>query len=213
MSIVNGNEFIAMFEAISENISQQRDRLNQLDSALGDGDHGTNITTAFASAVNSIHQLAEPTIADVLKTAAMTIMNRMGGASGALFGTMFLKGALAAKGKSELTKADMDTLWTSALDGVKQRGKSQTGDKTMIDALEPAVTAFCNESDMSSAWKNASLAAREGAEKTASMVAKHGRAKFSGERSIGHQDAGANTIAYMFEAIDAYWQKVTHGEA
>lgn len=212
MNTINATQFIAMFEAMSESINQQRDYLNKLDSALGDGDHGTGISTAFSSAVEELHGLSTPTLVDVLKIGALTIMNRMGGASGALFGSMFLKGALTAKGKSELSKTDMDTLWTNALEGVKQRGKSEVGDKTMVDALEPAVTAYCAEPDMRLAWHQAALAAREGAKRTETMIAKHGRAKFSGERSVGHQDAGANTVAYMFESIDAYWQKVTHGE-
>ena len=133
-------------------------------------------------------------------------MNGMGGASGALFGTLFLKGVGPARGKPALSKADLDEMFSAGLDGVMQRGKADIGDKTMVDALRPAVERFAARTDFADAWTAAAEAARSGAESTVDMVARHGRAKFLGERGIGHQDAGATTIALMFEAIRD-WQE------
>jgi dihydroxyacetone kinase-like protein len=107
----------------------------------------------------------------------------------------------------------MKTLWQAALDGVMQRGKAQPGDKTMVDALFPAVQAFAEGSDLTESFERAAAAASEGAERTSSMVAKHGRAKFAGERALGHVDAGARSIAVMFAAMNEYWKEVQDGEA
>jgi phosphoenolpyruvate---glycerone phosphotransferase subunit DhaL len=207
MSDVTVNHLVRFISAISHRITANRELLNSLDSALGDGDHGTGISTAFEGAVEVINDLENPTPTDVFKTTATILMNRMGGASGALFGTFFLKGAMISNDKTSLSKTDMDALLQAGLEGVKQRGKSDVGDKTMIDALSPAVVAFQETVDFDEAWQQAAKSARQGAESTRDLVAKHGRAKFIGERAIGHQDAGATTIALMFEAIRDYWKE------
>ena len=207
MSAVTTSQLIGFISNIAQTITAHRDELNQLDSALGDGDHGTGISTAFEAAVEAIKGLEKPNISDVLKTTASVLMNRMGGASGALFGTFFLKGAIIADERVSLSKTDMDVLLHAGLDGVKQRGRAAVGDKTMIDALSPAVEAFILSADFDEAWKQAALSARQGAESTKELIAKHGRAKFIGDRAIGHQDAGATTIALMFEAIQIYWEE------
>jgi len=208
MSEINAQHAIGIITSISETLIANKDTLNQLDSALGDGDHGTSISTAFADAVLDLQAIDTPTVSDVWKTTAKTLMNRMGGASGALFGTLFLKGVVLTKNKTVLTKSDMDKILQEGLEGVKQRGKADIGDKTMVDALSPAVNAFCTSDNFESAWLLAATAAREGAVSTTDLVAKHGRAKFIGERAKGHQDAGATTIALMFEAMQNYWEKI-----
>lgn len=202
---------IGFINAISRQLSAHRDDLNQLDSALGDGDHGTGISTAFEVAVRAIDAIDYPTLEDVWKTTATVLMNRMGGASGALFGTFFLKGVRFTKDKTCLSKADLNEILLAGLDGVKQRGKSDVGDKTMVDALQPAVEAFIASDNLSEGWRQSAIHARQGAESTADLVAKHGRAKFIGERARGHQDAGATTIALMFEAIQDYWEERMNG--
>lgn len=209
MSEVTIQHATGFITAISQQLSVHRDELNQLDSALGDGDHGTGISTAFEDAVKTISAIDNASLYDIWKAAATTLMNRMGGASGALFGTFFLKGVAITKDKETLSKSDMDAILEAGLDGVKQRGKSDVGDKTMVDALSPAVEVFLSCSELSGAWQQAAQAARQGAESTTELVAKHGRAKFIGERAIGHQDAGATTIALMFEAIQNYWEETT----
>ncbi len=208
MSNITVQHAIGLIEAISETLTANKDMLNQLDSALGDGDHGTGITTGFAEAVNTISTLESPALSDVWSTSAKVLINRMGGASGALFGTFFLKGVALTKEKTTLSKSDMNAIFEAGLDGVKQRGKSDVGDKTMVDALSPAVVAFKQQENFIDAWQEASTAARTGAESTKNLVAKHGRAKFTGERAVGHQDAGATSIALMFEAMQNYWENI-----
>lgn len=212
MNEIKINYAVGFIDVISRQLTAHRDHLNQLDSALGDGDHGTGISTAFEVAVKAIDGIDYPTFSDVWKTTATVLMNRMGGASGALFGTFFLKGVRFTQEKTGLSKEDMDGILQAGLDGVKLRGKSDIGDKTMVDALQPAVDAFVESDSFSDGWQKAALAARHGAESTAGLVAKHGRAKFIGERAIGHQDAGATTIALMFEAIHDYWEERTNGK-
>ena len=204
MNEINAQALAAMISAIHQRIADNVALLNQLDSALGDGDHGTGISTAFGAAVEQVENLENPQPVDILKATALALMNRMGGASGALFGSFFLKGALTVQGKATLTKADMDAMLDAGLAGVKHRGKSDVGDKTMIDALAPAVEAFRAKNDFASGWQAAAQAAEQGAEATKALVAKHGRAKFAGERAVGHQDAGATSIALMFAALHDY---------
>lgn len=211
MSEMTVQDWQAMLLAISKRIGAQAEDLNQLDSALGDGDHGRSISAAFAAAVQSMASLEEPSMSGIWMMAARALMSS-GGASGALFGTFFLKGAGLMKGKDRLAKADMNTVLQAGLAAVKGRGKAEIGDKTMVDALEPAVAAFCASDAYGAAWRRAAQAARRGAESTAGMLARHGRAKFIGERARGHQDAGAASIALMFEAVDAYWEAKTNGE-
>ena len=212
MNEMTVEDWQAMLLAISKRISAQAKVLNQLDSALGDGDHGRSISAAFTAAVQSIASLDQPSMSDIWMMTARALMNRMGGASGALFGTFFLKGAAIAMDKDSLNKADMDRILQAGLAAVKSRGKAEIGDKTMVDALEPAVDAFCASDAYGPAWQMAAQAARRGAESTAGMLARHGRAKFIGERARGHQDAGAASIALMFEAVDMYWEGKANGE-
>ncbi|GAB5491976.1 MAG: dihydroxyacetone kinase subunit DhaL [Phototrophicaceae bacterium] len=206
---INSQRLIEIINCVAKRIHDNRDVLNTLDSALGDGDHGTGISTAFNAAVEDIEALSEPDIMTVLKTTAMALMNRMGGASGALYGSFFLKAAMTTKDKVTLSKSDCDELLQAGLEGVKKRGKSDVGDKTMIDALNPAVMAFVEADSLSNGWEKAAQAAQVGAENTKNLIAKHGRAKFAGERAIGHQDAGASSITLLFEAIHDYWKDLS----
>lgn len=206
MSHIGSAVLAEMVAAVARRVGEGRERLNRLDAKLGDGDHGTSISAAFALAVEQIAVLDQPEPAEIWLATAKALMNGMGGASGALFGTLFLKGVAPARGKGALTKLDVEAMWRAGLDGVKARGKAGVGDKTMVDALQPAVDAFAASDDFSGAWPAAAEAARAGAEASAAMIARQGRAKFLGERSIGHQDAGATTIALMFEAVQMWWE-------
>ena len=142
MSEIGSDEVAAMVVAVANCIADDREQLNRLDAALGDGDHGTSISAAFGLAVNNIDALQQPSPSDIWLATAKALMNGMGGASGALFGTLFLKGVSEIRGKDRLSKADLDALWQAGLAGVKARGKAEIGDKTMVDALEPATMAF-----------------------------------------------------------------------
>ncbi len=206
MNALAAQDLSRMLAAAAERLMQERDRLNRLDAALGDGDHGSSVSVAFAAAVEDIAALDGPGIAEIWLAASKALLNRMGGASGALFGTFFLRGVAGLRGKARLTKADMETCLAAGLAGVKARGNADPGDKTMVDALAPAVAAFAAADDFEGGWQAAAAAARHGADSTRDLVARHGRAKFLGERAIGHIDPGATSIALFFEAIRDYWR-------
>ncbi|MCY4070952.1 MAG: dihydroxyacetone kinase subunit DhaL [Chloroflexi bacterium] len=212
MSEIGSDNLKAMVLAIAGRIADSREQLNRLDAALGDGDHGASISAAFEKAVAEVAGLPDPKPSEIWLTTAQSLMNGMGGASGALFGTLFLKGVAAIHGKERLGKADLNKLWAASLAGVKARGKAEIGDKTMVDALEPAVLAFAAYDNIADAWAAAAEAASNGAESTRELIARQGRAKYLGERGIGHQDPGATTIALMFEALDNYWREMTNGK-
>lgn len=207
--------WVGLIEALNTTYMQQRDLLNALDSALGDGDHGTSLSAAFAEASAQAAALPQPAPSTVLRVTADSLMNRMGGSSGALYGTLFLRASLSMTGKADASAADWAALMTAGLEGVRQRGKADAGDKTMIDALTPAVAALRAhaQADIAVALSQAAAAAHAGAQATAQMVARHGRAKFSGERSLGHIDAGAMSVALMFETIAAYAKGQHNDEA
>ena len=209
MTAMGPADLSAMIDAIAQAVSAERDNLNRLDAALGDGDHGTSISTAFTLAVEDIASPDQASPSDLWLTTAKALMNRMGGASGAIFGTFFLKGVSDIRGKDRLSKRDMENVLQAGLSGVKARGKADIGDKTMVDALEPAILAFVAADGYGTGWSDAAEAARQGAESTKTMVARRGRAKYLGERAIGHCDPGATTIALIFEAIDNWWKEKT----
>lgn len=203
---MNTEQLKGLIQAISERLSAHEAELNALDAALGDGDHGTGISTAFRHAAEGVAEAENP--AEVLRLTASSLMNRMGGSSGALYGTLFLRVSAAVQGLDTLDLNAFAALWEAGLKGVKERGKAAEGDKTMLDALAPAAAAFQAAPDLLSALEAAAQAARAGAEKTKEMIAKHGRAKYTGERSLGHVDAGAASVALMFEAMRDYWQNL-----
>ncbi len=207
MSAIAADEMRALIQAMAERVAAKRDDLNRLDAALGDGDHGASISTAFAVAVEETEAIEQPSLSAIWLATAKALMNRMGGASGAIFGTFFLKGVASLRDADRLSHNMMAAVLADGLEGVKARGKASVGDKTMVDALEPAVRAFAAADDFASAWRAAAAAARSGAESTRDLVANQGRAKFLGERAIGQQDPGATTIALMFEAAHDWWKE------
>ncbi len=206
---ITADDLRGMFQAASAKLAANVDTLNQLDAALGDGDHGTGISTGFAAAVEAIQDAETP--AAVLKAAAMQLMNRMGGASGAVFGTLYFKAATALPDVAEITPQQFASMWGAGREGVIQRGKAQVGDKTMVDALSPAVDALVSNIDAAASLVDALRAAKDaaatGAESTADMQAQHGRAKFIGERAVGHMDAGAKSVTLIFEATLEYFEE------
>lgn len=201
---MNGPDFVRLIQAIHTAIQAAQTELNALDSALGDGDHGGALATAFADAAEKAAALTNPTPSTVLAVTAQSLLNRMGGASGALYGTLFLRMSASCKDRIELTLADWQAALQAGLEGVQARGKAAPGDKTMVDALEPAVMAIATADTLDSAFAAAAVAAQSGADQTAQMVAKFGRAKFVGERARGHVDAGARSMAVLFAALHHY---------
>jgi dihydroxyacetone kinase-like protein len=177
-------------------IAEQRQELVRLDTAIGDGDHGTNMDRGMRAAVEKLEATDGDDIGALLKAVGMALVSKVGGAAGPLYGTLFLQMGTATAGRTELDLAG----WTAALEagvkGVQARGKAELGDKTMIDALAPAVEALQSGSDLEDALRASADAARAGMEATVPLEARRGRASYLGPRSVGHQDPGA-TSSYL----------------
>jgi phosphoenolpyruvate---glycerone phosphotransferase subunit DhaL len=174
-------------------IGEQRQELVRLDTAIGDGDHGTNMDRGMRAAVEKLSATEGDDIGALLKAVGMALVSKVGGAAGPLYGTLFLQMGTATAGQSELDLAG----WTAALEagvkGVQARGKAELGDKTMIDALAPAVEALKSGSELGDALRASADAARAGMEATTPLEARKGRASYLGPRSVGHQDPGATS--------------------
>lgn len=185
-------------------IADHKAELSGLDRAIGDGDHGENLDRGFRAVVAKLADAAPETPGAVLKLVATTLISTVGGASGPLLGTAYLKGAQAAGDAAALDAAAVVAVLTAARDGVVARGKAEAGDKTMIDAWTPAVEAAARArasgGDASAVLEAAAGAAAEGAAATEPLVARKGRASYLGERAIGHRDPGAQSSAYQLRA-------------
>jgi len=198
--MVTKQQILQWFQAVAVVLEQNKDYLTELDAAIGDADHGINMNRGFQKVISQLPSVADKDIGSILKTVSMTLLSSVGGASGPLYGTMFLRASTAVAGKSELSDEDLVALLQAAVDGIIQRGKANLGDKTMLDALSPASDAFkqavANNVSTQEALQQAVAAAEEGMNKTIPLVAKKGRASYLGDRSSGHQDPGA-TSAYL----------------
>lgn len=186
-------------ELFAEAMAEHRQELVRLDTAIGDGDHGTNMDRGMQKAVEKLRAEPQPDPGAVLKTVAMTLISTVGGAAGPLYGTLFLQ---LGGGLTDHPEGDIKAYaaaWRRALDGVQARGKAELGDKTMIDALTPAVEALERASELDAGLRAAADAAREGMLATVPLVARKGRASYLAERSAGHQDPGATSTNYLFE--------------
>jgi len=186
-------------------LHENREFLTQLDSPIGDADHGINMDRGFKAVLEKLPTVAAIDIGSILKTVGTTLVSTVGGASGPLYGTAFLRAGLATSGKHELYEADVVNLLEVALEGVKARGKAQPGEKTMVDALTPALAAAkeaeAQNLGLSELLRRASEAAEKGMKATIPMLATKGRASYLGERSIGHQDPGATSSWLILKAL------------
>ena len=192
-------------EAMCDTIEAEKDTLSEMDGAIGDGDHGVNMAKCFREVKK---KLAESTAADMnalFNDVGMVVLNSVGGAMGALYGTFFLKMAQESAGKSELGLSDLVSMFQTAEQGILDIGKASPGDKTLIDTLSPAVRALeqsaRNGLALPVALENFDQAAQQGMESTKDMLAKMGRASRLGERTIGHQDAGATSCYFILRSI------------
>lgn len=189
----------------AEVLATNRAALNTLDRDIGDGDHGENMDRGFQAVLPKLDGLAgETTPGTVLKLVATTLISTVGGASGPLYGTAFLKAAGAVGSAESLDAAALVALLTAARDGIVLRGKAEEGDKTMIDAWTPAVNAAASAraagSSVSAVLLAAANAAEQGAQATEPLVAHKGRASYLGERAIGHRDPGSQSTALLLRA-------------
>jgi dihydroxyacetone kinase-like protein len=182
---------------------QHKDELTALDAAIGDGDHGANMARGFSEVPAKLDALLARDIEALLRTTAMTLISKVGGASGPLYGTFFLQASRPAHGKTELSLADLCACFDAGLAGVVNLGKASVGDKTMVDVLTPALAALHPKDgdSITTALDRAITAAREAAEATIPLVARKGRASYLGERSAGHKDPGSASSVLLLEAL------------
>lgn len=188
-------------------MNDNREWLTELDSAIGDADHGANMARGMAAVVDKLDAGAPETIDELLKGVGMTLVSSVGGASGPLYGTFFLRMGMAAGAVPTLDAASLATALRAGLDGVVARGKAEAGDKTMYDAMAPAVDALDSTlaagAGLAAALVAAADAAAAGRDATRPLVARKGRASYLGERSAGHLDPGAASTAILFETLAA----------
>lgn len=191
--------------AASQMLEEHRVELSTLDREIGDGDHGENMNRGFGALVAALERDAPDSPGGVLKLVATTLISKVGGAAGPLYGTAFLRAATAVKDASELDAGLVAKALRAALDGVIARGKAERGDKTMVDALLPAVQAAEEAAergeDVPVLLRVAADAAAEGADSTVLVLARKGRASYLGERSIGHMDPGARSTALLLRTF------------
>jgi len=184
-------------------MEENRRQLTKLDSEIGDGDHGNNMNRGFQAALERLENADLATPADVLKAVSMALISKVGGAAGPLYGTAFLRASSALGDTEEVSAEDAAEALEAALGGIKQRGKAEVGDKTIVDALQPAVEAAREAADggsVAGVLRAAAGAAEEGAEATVPIRARRGRASYLGARSEGHQDPGATSTYMLLDA-------------
>jgi dihydroxyacetone kinase-like protein len=192
-------------ERVADVLHENASYLTQLDSSIGDADHGANMDRGFKAVRDKFPGMASMDISTQLKTVGMTLVSTVGGASGPLYGTAFLRASAAAGGKQDLSSADIVALLEAFLGGIVARGKAQPGEKTMVDALTPALAAAKQASQENLPPKElatrASQAAEEGMKATIPLLATKGRASYLGERSRGHQDPGATSSWLILRSL------------
>jgi dihydroxyacetone kinase-like protein len=197
---IDRDSTLAWMTAFAGEMGEHRQELVRLDTAIGDGDHGTNMNRGMQKALEKL-SAAEPADAGaVLKTVAMTLISTVGGAAGPLYGTLFLQIGNALAGETDVGLSTFAAAWRKGLEGVQSRGKAELGDKTMVDALGPAVEALEQAADLDSGLSAAAQAAQQGMLATTPLVARKGRASYLGDRSADHQDPGATSTYYLFKS-------------
>lgn len=191
--------------SIARVIEENKQYLTDLDTAIGDSDHGINMSRGFTAATEKLETGDGADVGDIMKATAMALISKVGGASGPLYGTLFLKGSAVMKGKQEMNLQDFADALKEGVDGVMARGKAVLGEKTMLDVLIPVQEQLAKDAADGKpgleALQSAAVLARECAEKTKDIQATKGRASYLGERSIGHIDPGAMSSCLILETI------------
>ena len=193
----------------AEVIAENRMELVRLDTAIGDGDHGTNMDRGMKAAVEKLEATEGDDIGALLKGVGMALVSKVGGAAGPLYGTLFLQLGTATAGKTEIGVQEWADALEAGVKGVQARGKAVLEDKTMIDALVPAVEALkakaADGADLGDALRASADAAEDGMRATIPLEARRGRASYLGPRSVGHQDPGATSSAMLLRAAASRW--------
>jgi dihydroxyacetone kinase-like protein len=205
-AVVNASTVRRWLEGAAASVREQREYLTQLDAAIGDADHGTNMDRGFSAVVEKLEGLDDLPPGKVLTTAGSTLVSTVGGASGPLWGTALRRAGRSLGDAEEFDGPDLVAALDAALEGVVELGAAQEGDKTMVDALAPAVRALREELELggtlTSGLAAARAAAEEGMRATVPLQASKGRASYLGERSIGHQDPGATSTTLILTALE-----------
>ncbi|WP_272423411.1 dihydroxyacetone kinase subunit DhaL [Polyangium jinanense] len=201
--VLNGDAVVVWIERAAAVIVENEKYLTELDAAIGDSDHGANMARGFSAVRGKLAGQPREDVGAILKTVGMTLLSTVGGASGPLYGTLFLEAAKIAAGKAELDRTAIQQSLAAGLAGIQKRGKAEPLDKTMVDALGPAIQAFEGAAGvtLAEALARAAEAARQGAEATIPLVARKGRASYLGERSAGHQDPGATSMWLLVRSL------------
>lgn len=193
---------------VAERIIENEPYLTEIDLKIGDGDHGTGMKRGFTEIKKELPLYVPDTPEDVFKKMGTLLLDSMGGASGVLFGTVFISGITRKKSMGILTLKDFSEIFRMALEALKTRGRAQVGDKTMVDAFEPAVCALeegvKKNKSICAGFKDAADAALKGMEYTATIKARFGRAKYFGDKAIGLQDAGATSVWIIFRSMSEW---------
>ncbi len=204
MTVNSTSQAIEVLSAICDAIEQRRDHLCQLDAALGDGDHGISMAKSFSAVRSKLREFPSDDLGLILDSVGMVLISEVGGAMGPLFGTAFMRAGKVVKGKQTIASEDLVSMLEAAEQGIVARGRAQLGDKTMLDAVhaatEAARRAYEDGADLHGTLAAAAAGAAEGATATKEMVARVGRASRLGERTLGHQDPGATSVAIILAA-------------
>ena len=195
--MISTQKLLEMVKEMSAIIQQNKEFLTELDMPIGDSDHGINLARGFLAVEAKLPTLEGKDAGTILKTVGMTLVSTVGGASGPLYGTAFMKAGAKMVGKTEIGLEDLIVMLHEAVEGIKMRGKSTVGEQTMLDAMVPALETLKESGSLSAAL----VAAEAGVEKTKDMIATKGRASYLGERSLGHQDPGATSFTLLFSVI------------
>lgn len=202
---MNQKQVIDVLTRIAQRMEEEKLFLSELDNAIGDGDHGINMARGFGEVVKKLPALEDKDVGTILKTTGMTLVSTVGGASGPLYGTAFMQAGKELSGQTDLEGKDLITILKAFIAGVQLRGKSVAGEKTMLDAMIPAMEAIEEElkagQPVSAALQKGVEAAQKGVEYTKTIIATKGRASYLGERSLGHQDPGATSFTLMLVTL------------
>jgi dihydroxyacetone kinase-like protein len=197
-------ELVRFVELFAARIAERRQELTDLDAKIGDGDHGINMDRGFKAVLVKLPDVADADLGTICKTVGMTLISTVGGASGPLYGTLFLRLGTAFGDRRTVDGPELGAALLAALEGVQQRGRAVADDKTMVDAMLPAVEAFvarAGDGAIDGALRAAAEAAASGRDRVTPLVARKGRASYLGDRSAGHQDPGATSTTILFEAL------------
>ncbi|ADO49701.1 dihydroxyacetone kinase subunit DhaL [[Enterobacter] lignolyticus] len=204
---LNREQVVDWLYRCGEVFNQQCDFLTGLDKEIGDADHGLNMRRGFSKVVEKLPSIADKDIGFILKNTGMVLLSNVGGASGPLFGTFFIRAAQSAQAHQSLTLVELYQMMREGADGVINRGKAEPGDKTMCDVWLPVVESLRQSSEqqltVAQALQTATDVAEAAAHATIPMQARKGRASYLGERSIGHQDPGATSVLFMMQMLTA----------